>query len=104
MAVTMAVAWSSLPPAAAAAGPRVYTAPLDDTGRTAVYWTVDYAYRSVKFEVHFATGGGQFDWLALGFSDRGNFTGADFCVMWVDWKGVTGMLVRRATLYDLMLL
>lgn len=75
------------------AGRRVYTAPLDDTGRTAVYWTVDYGSRSVKFEAHFAAGGGPFDWLAVGFSDRGNHSGADFCVMWVDWKGATGMLV-----------
>lgn len=74
------------------AGRRVYTAPLDDTGRTAVYWTVDYGSRSVKFEAHFAAGGGPFDWLAVGFSGRGNHSGADFCVMWVDWKGVTGML------------
>lgn len=98
MVVTVAVAWPSLQSAAAtstAAGPRVYNAPLDDTGRSVVYWTVDYAFRSIKFEVHFATDGGHFDWLALGFSDRGNFTGADFCVMWVNWKGVTGMLVRN---------
>ncbi|XP_025419900.1 dopamine beta-hydroxylase-like [Sipha flava] len=92
VAITVAIAWPSLLSVAAAAGPRVYTAPLDDTGRSVVYWTVDYAFRSVKFEVHFATDGGHYDWLALGFSDRGNFTGADFCVMWVDWKGVTGML------------
>lgn len=78
---------------AGATGRRVYTAPLDDTGRTAVYWTVDYGSRSVKFEAHFAAGGGPFDWLAVGFSGRGNHSGADFCVMWVDWKGVTGMLV-----------
>lgn len=71
----------------------MYTAPLDDTGRTAVYWTVDYGSRSVKFEAHFAAGGGPFDWLAVGFSGRGNHSGADFCIMWVDWKGVTGMLV-----------
>jgi len=72
---------------------RVYTAPLDDTGRTAVYWTIDYAARAVKFEAHFAAGGGPFDWFALGFSGRGNHTGADFCLVWVDWKGVTGMAV-----------
>lgn len=85
--------WSSA--AAAAAGNHVYTAPLDDTGRTAVYWTVDYADRSVKFEAHF-DGGGPADWLALGFSGRGNHTDADFCLAWTDWKGVTGMLVSGA--------
>lgn len=79
--------------AAGAERRHVYTAPLDDTGRTAVYWTVDYGSRSVKFEAHFAAVGGPFDWLAVGFSDRGNHSGADFCVMWVDWKGVTSMLV-----------
>lgn len=87
----MAVAAAS---SSSVTGNRVYTAPLDDTGRTAVYWTIDYAVRSVKFEVHFA-GSKPLDWLALGFSDRGNHTGADFCLMWVDWKGVTGMLVSR---------
>lgn len=78
---------------AGADGRRVYTAPLDDTGRTAIYWTVDYGSRTVKFEAHFAGSGNPFDWFAVGFSDRGNHSGADFCVMWVDWKGVTGMLV-----------
>lgn len=88
--------WSSSAAATAAAGNRaVYTAPLDDTGRTAVYWTVDYADRSVKFEAHFH-GGGPADWLALGFSGRGNHTDADFCLAWTDWKGVTGMLVSGA--------
>lgn len=93
----VAVAAASSGSHLAAASP-VYTAPLDDTGRSAVYWTVDYASRSVKFEAHFAAdgSGGPSDWLALGFSDRGNHTGgADFCVMWVDWKGVAGMLVIR---------
>lgn len=95
---TVAVAAALCCPAArcvAAAGGAVYTAPLDDTGRTTVYWTVDYAARSVKFEVHY-TGGSPFDWLALGFSDRGNHTGADFCLLWVDWKGVTSMLVSKS--------
>lgn len=78
---------------ATVSGIRVYTAPLDDTGRTTVYWTVNYASRTVKFEVHFSATSGPFDWLALGFSGRGNHTEADFCFMWVDWKGVTGMLV-----------
>ena len=26
-------------------------------------------------------------WFALGFSDRGDWAGADLCVGWEDWKG-----------------
>lgn len=80
--------------ASAVTGLRVYTAPLDDAGLATVYWTVGYADRAVKFEAHFVDAG-PFDWLAVGFSDRGNHTDADFCLTWRDWKGVTGMLVSR---------
>lgn len=27
------------------------------------------------------------DWIAIGFSDYGQATGADLCVFWTDWKG-----------------
>lgn len=83
-----------------ATGIHVYNAPLDDLGQATVYWTVGYAAQTVKFEAHFANAG-PFDWLAVGFSDRGNHTGADFCLMWRDWKGVTSMLVSRNLVNDL---
>ena len=27
------------------------------------------------------------EWIAVGFSNYGDFDNADFCVFWVDWKG-----------------
>lgn len=73
---------------------RVYTVPLDESGGMTLFWTLDYSSdRSVMFEAHL-NASSPFDWWALGFSDRGNHTEADFCVMWVDWKGHTRMVVR----------
>ena len=39
------------------------------------------------------------DWVAVGFSDRGELTGADFCVFWVDWKGGAQVQVSSSTLF-----
>ncbi|XP_050428659.1 dopamine beta-hydroxylase [Adelges cooleyi] len=77
--------------ATVATGKRVYTVPLDETGDTTLYWTVDRAAESVMFEAHVNVSS-PFDWVALGFSDRGNHTDADYCLMWVDWKSHTRML------------
>ena len=39
------------------------------------------------------------DWVAVGFSDRGELTDADFCVFWVDWKGGAQVQVSTSTLF-----
>ncbi|KAA0188986.1 hypothetical protein HAZT_HAZT006497 [Hyalella azteca] len=39
----------------------------------------------VRCEVH-SRGTATKPWLAIGFSDRGQMTGADLCVFWTDWR------------------
>ncbi len=34
------------------------------------------------------------DWIAIGFSDRGELTGADLCVFWDDGDGRKILTVR----------
>ncbi|XP_050547587.1 dopamine beta-hydroxylase-like [Daktulosphaira vitifoliae] len=75
----------------ALASNRVYTVPLDESGGMTLYWTLDPSDQSVMFEAHLNVSS-PFDWWALGFSNRGNYTEADFCIMWVDWKGHTRMV------------
>ncbi|XP_050547075.1 dopamine beta-hydroxylase-like [Daktulosphaira vitifoliae] len=75
----------------ALASNRVYTVPLDESGGMTLYWTLDPSDQSVMFEAHLNVSS-PFDWWALGFSNRGNYTEADFCIMWVDWKGHTSMV------------
>ena len=38
------------------------------------------------------------DWIAVGFSNYGDFDNADFCVFWIDWKGKAHLQVRLKTL------
>ena len=38
------------------------------------------------------------DWIAVGFSNYGEFDNADFCVFWLDWKGKAHLQVRLKTL------
>ena len=48
------------------------------------------------------------DWVAVGFSDRGESVNADFCVFWVDWKGNPYVRVRAfqsfETVFPLLIL
>ncbi|PSN45176.1 Dopamine beta-hydroxylase [Blattella germanica] len=69
----------------AAAAPRrgVYQVALDS--HSSFSWTVDYAASSVHVEVHVPDVGD--GWYAIGFSDYGDVTGADLCVLWADWRG-----------------
>ncbi|XP_054271287.1 dopamine beta-hydroxylase [Macrosteles quadrilineatus] len=65
--------------------PGTFSVPLDSEGLHTLYWTLDYDAGTVSLEVHShvpAT-----SWIALGFSDYGEITDADLCVLWVDWHG-----------------
>ena len=39
------------------------------------------------------------DWIAVGFSNYGEFDNADFCVFWIDWKGKAHLQVRLQNVY-----
>lgn len=63
----------------------VFQIPLDAKGDMKMYWTLDYSRNRVQFEIHVPLAPSQ--WFAVGFSDYGEMTNADLCVLWMDWKG-----------------
>ena len=63
-----------------------YSIALDPTSNLRLDWTLDYDEDCVDVQVVV----GQLQqrsWLAVGFSDRGDWHSADLCVAWKDWKG-----------------
>ena len=67
--------------------PQVFSTPLDSSGESTLYWSVDYARRSLDVEVHFVRAASSHAWFAVGFSDYGEACPADYCVLWQDWRG-----------------
>ncbi|KAB7506902.1 Dopamine beta-hydroxylase, partial [Armadillidium nasatum] len=65
--------------------PKIYDVPLDINDTLHLYWQVDYETESVRIEIH-SRAFSPHPWVAVGFSDRGEFPGSDMCVFWVDWK------------------
>nr|CAG4647751.1 EOG090X0318 [Moina brachiata] len=63
-----------------------YSLILDPDSNYRLYWTPDYENRQIKFQVDISRLAAQ-SWFALGFSDRGDWPGADLCVAWENWKG-----------------
>ncbi|XP_064089523.1 dopamine beta-hydroxylase-like [Macrobrachium nipponense] len=58
---------------------------LNDTHH--LFWRVDYQERTIRFEVHSRRRGASHPWVGVGFSDRGEAVGSDYCVLWTDWHG-----------------
>ncbi|KAL7645712.1 UNVERIFIED_CONTAM: hypothetical protein RMT77_002589 [Armadillidium vulgare] len=65
--------------------PKIYDVPLDINDTLHLYWQIDYETESVRIEIH-SRAFSPHPWVAVGFSDRGEFPGSDMCVFWVDWK------------------
>ena len=59
--------------------------PLDPDDRHRIFWTLDYKTETATIEVR-ATLLKESDWFAIGFSDYGNVSNADLCVLWFDWN------------------
>lgn len=78
--------------------PPIYDVALDLNDTHHLYWRVDYPGEQIKFEVH-SRARAPHPWLALGFSDRGDLTGADLCVFWTDWHGRVHFQVGTHTVY-----
>ncbi|CAD6205683.1 GSCOCG00009965001-RA-CDS [Cotesia congregata] len=51
--------------------------------QSTLYWRVDPTKEMIQFEIHYT--GKQSGWFAVGFSNRGELTLADYCVLWIDW-------------------
>ena len=69
-----------------------YSMTLDPRGQMKLTWTPDYNNRQVIF--HLEAAGDNWppeekQWIAVGFSDRGEWSGADICVGWRDWTDAT---------------
>nr|CAG4650823.1 EOG090X0318 [Simocephalus serrulatus] len=63
-----------------------YSLTLDPDSNFRLSWTPDYERQQVHFRVDIINSPPQ-SWFAMGFSDRGDWSGADLCVAWEDWKG-----------------
>lgn len=57
---------------------------LDPDDKLHLYWTVDYEEETVTFELRARAS--EQDWIGIGFSDRGEITNADLCILWTDKK------------------
>lgn len=63
-----------------------YSLSLDPDSNFRLSWTPDFVKEEIQFRVDISQSPPQ-SWFALGFSDRGDWTGADLCIGWEDWKG-----------------
>ena len=63
-----------------------YSIYLDEESTMKLSWTPDYIRKEVHFRLEASPSAPQ-SWYAVGFSDRGDWAGADLCVAWEDWKG-----------------
>jgi hypothetical protein len=63
-----------------------YSISLDPDSNFHLSWTPDFQREQILFRVDVRHSPPQ-SWFALGFSDRGDWTGSDLCVGWEDWKG-----------------
>ncbi|XP_077500682.1 tyramine beta hydroxylase [Amblyomma americanum] len=70
---------------ACAQAARYFELVLDPESRFRLFWTVDYEAESLTAELKLELPPD--DWFALGFSDRGDITLADVCVLWADAHG-----------------
>ncbi|XP_057321265.1 tyramine beta-hydroxylase [Microplitis mediator] len=48
-----------------------------------LFWRVEPTKEVIQFEIHFTAE--ERAWFAVGFSDRGEITPADYCILWSDW-------------------
>lgn len=60
---------------------------LDTNGDMSLKWTVNYSLRQIKFQLMISDKTPMFNWIAIGFSDYGEYSDADACLLWTDYKG-----------------
>ncbi|KAH8034344.1 hypothetical protein HPB51_023348 [Rhipicephalus microplus] len=79
------MSWLVVACAVAAKAARYFDLVLDPESRFRLYWTVDYEAESLTAELKLDLPSD--DWFTIGFSDRGDITLADVCVLWADPHG-----------------
>ncbi|CAH1367674.1 tyramine beta-hydroxylase [Tenebrio molitor] len=62
---------------------QIFHAPLNGDGSVSLNWILDYSKKTITFEVHIPS---LYGWFALGFSERGHYFPADYCLLWKDLK------------------
>ncbi|KAG7308475.1 hypothetical protein JYU34_005685 [Plutella xylostella] len=60
---------------------------LDPHGFLLLKWRTDYTNRRIRFTLLISEKAPSFNWMALGFSDRGDLNNSDVCLLWTDYKG-----------------
>ncbi|KAI1289348.1 Dopamine beta-hydroxylase [Halotydeus destructor] len=65
--------------------PPIFQLPLDKDNKYRLFWTLDYKFNTVTIEIR-AVLNKKTDWFAIGFSNYGNITEADLCLIWFDRK------------------
>lgn len=60
---------------------------LDPRGDLLLKWRVDFLARKITFQLVISEEASPFNWLAVGFSDRGELADADVCLIWTDYEG-----------------
>lgn len=68
--------------------PAFFQQPLDGKNKHRIFWSLDYDTQTATIEVR-ANLNRTRDWFAIGFSDYGNITEANLCVLWFDLTGKT---------------
>jgi dopamine beta-monooxygenase len=66
--------------------PLIFQQPLDGHNKHRIFWSLDYKTKTATIEVR-ANLNRTRDWFAIGFSDYGNITLANLCVLWFDLSG-----------------
>ncbi|XP_050050808.1 dopamine beta-hydroxylase-like [Dermacentor andersoni] len=79
------MSWLVVACAVAAEATRYFDLVLDPESRFRLYWTVDYEAELLTAELKLDLPSE--DWFAIGFSDRGDVSLADVCVLWADPHG-----------------
>lgn len=65
----------------------VFNIPLNSEAGYKLYWSPNYEQGSIKFEVHLTPSLNKGDWFAVGFSNYGGLTYADYCLVLRDENG-----------------
>ncbi|XP_014367244.2 tyramine beta-hydroxylase [Papilio machaon] len=60
---------------------------IDPNGALLLKWKVDYFNRKIRFQLVISERAPEANWIALGFSDRGDLVNSDVCLVWTDYKG-----------------
>ena len=58
---------------------------MDPDDKIRIFWSLDYKKESATIEIRFKSDH-PFDWVTIGFSDYGNTSNADLCLLWFDMK------------------